>query len=48
MIIQTKNPKLYKAWCDYLCKQRGVEFTTPQIRTEAFFKSENAVPVPLS
>jgi hypothetical protein len=47
-LITVKNGDLYRAWIAYLCRVHGVEDSTPQIRTEAFFASEQARPVPLS
>lgn len=47
-LITVKNGGLYRAWIAYLCCVHGVEFSTPQIRTEAFFASQRALPVPLS
>ena len=47
-LITVKNGDLYRAWIAYLCRVEGRENSTPQIRTEAFFASERAQPVPLS
>lgn len=47
-LITVKNGDLYRAWIAYLCRVHGVENSTPQIRTEAFFASERARPIPLS
>lgn len=47
-LITVKNGDLYRAWIAYLCRIHGTEDSTPQIRTEAFFASERAQPVPLS
>lgn len=48
MIIQVKNPDLYRQWIDYLMQKSGVEYSTPQIRTEAFFNSQKNKDIPLS
>lgn len=46
-LVTVKNGNLYRAWIAYLCRAQGVGYSTPQIRTEAFFASERAQPVPL-
>ena len=45
MLIKCKNPDLYRAWLAYLARVTGKQ-DAPQ-RTEAFFNSEAAIPVPL-
>lgn len=45
MLIHAKNKDLYRAWLSYL---ERVSDTPPFVqRTEAFFKSQNAIPVPM-
>ena len=47
-LVTIKNPDLYRAWVDYLMRRAGLDNSTAQIRTEAFFASEAARPVPLT
>ena len=47
-LIQVKNPDLYRAWIEYLMKREKQEQPTPQIRTEAFFRSQRNDRIPLS
>lgn len=44
-IITVKNGSLYRAWIKQLCKVEGLENSTPQIRTRAFFESQAGNPV---
>ena len=46
-IVNVKNPELYREWINYILKAEGVSEPTPSIRTEAFFNSQAAMPVPL-
>jgi hypothetical protein len=41
MLIRARNPELFRAWLRYLGND------TPQKRTQAFFNSQEARPVPL-
>lgn len=46
-LIQCKNGPLYREWIAFLIKEHGLENSTPQIRTEAFFNSQANKPLPL-
>ncbi len=44
-LITVKNGDLYRAWIKLLCKNEGVENSTPAIRTRAFMESQARNPV---
>lgn len=47
MLVKVKNPELYRAWIAYLVKLKGTSASTPEIRTSAFFNSQQGMTVPL-
>lgn len=40
-LIKVKNPGLYEAWIEYLCRKNGVEHSDSMIRVTAFCKYQS-------
>ena len=46
-LVTVKNPDLYRGWINYLMAAYGIDHSTPEIRTKAFFESQSGKAVPV-